>query len=96
MGLSEFNNDEVNNIDVKYKNNIFYNIIKTIFNILRVVVIGLIISAGLILFNKNNFIDWFSYFIFIVSLYIFTKYRVNPILLIVINGIIGIINYKLI
>ena len=45
------------------------------------------------LIDKNNFIDWKSAVIFIISVTLVLKWKVNPILLTVIAAIAGIIIY---
>ena len=60
---------------------------------LKIVVVGLILAAAIMLIDKNNFIDWKSVVIFIVSITLVLKWKVNPILLTVIAAIAGIIIY---
>ena len=60
---------------------------------LKIVVVGLILAAAIMLIDKNNFIDWKSVVIFIVSVTLVLKWKVNPILLTVIAAIAGIIIY---
>ncbi len=60
---------------------------------LRIVVVGLILAATIQLMDKNNFIDWKSYVIFIVAAVTMLKLKVNPILITVITAIVGIIVY---
>lgn len=60
---------------------------------LRIVVVGLILSATLLLMDKSNFIDWKSFVIFIGAAVAMYKWKVNPILLTVLSAIIGIIIY---
>ncbi|WP_374140737.1 chromate transporter, partial [Leptotrichia hongkongensis] len=60
---------------------------------LKIVVVGLILAAAIMLIDKNNFIDWKSVVIFIISVILVLKWKVNPILLTVIAGIAGIIIY---
>ncbi len=60
---------------------------------MRPVMIGLIGAAGLLLMNKENFIDYKSYIIFggvVLGSFIF---KLHPILLIVVAGITGVILY---
>ena len=71
--------------DNKYMDNTFAG--------LKIVVVGLILAAAIMLIDKNNFIDWKSVVIFIVSVTLVLKWKVNPILLTVIAGIAGIIIY---
>ncbi|MCC8062436.1 MAG: chromate transporter [Rikenellaceae bacterium] len=59
---------------------------------LRPVVIGLILSAALMLLTPDNFIDWKSYVIFGLVLVAAIR-KVNPILLIVLAGLAGYLFY---
>ncbi len=59
---------------------------------LRPVVIGLILSAALMLLTPDNFIDWKSYVIFGLVLVAAIR-KVNPILLIVLAGLAGYLLY---
>ena len=60
---------------------------------LKVVVVGLILAAAMLLIDKNNFIDWKSVVIFVVSMALVLKWKMSPILLTVIAAIVGIIIY---
>ena len=60
---------------------------------LKIVVVGLILAAAIMLIDKNNFIDSKSVVIFIISVILVLKWKINPILLTVIAGIAGIIIY---
>ena len=71
--------------DNKYMDNAFAG--------LKIVVVGLILAAAIMLIDKKNFIDWKSAAIFIISVALVLKWKVNPILLTVIAGIAGIIIY---
>ena len=71
--------------DNKYMDNAFAG--------LKIVVVGLILAAAIMLIDKNNFIDWKSAVIFIISVTLVLKWKVNPILLTVIAAIAGIIIY---
>ena len=71
--------------DNKYMDNAFAG--------LKIVVVGLILAAAIMLIDKNNFIDWKSVVIFIVSVALVLKWKINPILLTVITEIAGIIIY---
>ena len=59
-------------------------------SILKPAVIGLIAVAALLLMNENNFINYRSWIIFSV-VFVASLRKVNPILLIVIAGISGVI-----
>lgn len=56
---------------------------------LKMVVVGLIGAAALLLINKENFADYKSYIIFGVAFILTFKYKIDPILLIVLAGIAG-------
>ena len=71
--------------DNKYMDNAFAG--------LKIVVVGLILAAAIMLVDKNNFIDWKSVVVFIVSVTLVLKWKVSPILLTVIVAIAGIIIY---
>ena len=71
--------------DNKYMDNAFAG--------LKIVVVGLILAAAIMLIDKNNFIDWKSAVIFIISVTLVLRWKVNPILLTVIAAIAGIIIY---
>jgi len=67
--------------------------ISNAFTGLRVVVVGLILSATLLLMDKDNFIDFKSIIIFGVTLLLFLKWKVNAIWLTVGAAIVGILIY---
>ena len=71
--------------DNKYMDNAFAG--------LKIVVVGLILAAAIMLIDKNNFIDWKSVVIFFVSMTLVLKWKISPILLTVIAAIAGIIIY---
>ena len=71
--------------DNKYMDNAFAG--------LKIVVVGLILAAAIMLIDKNNFIDWKSVVIFIVSVALVLKWKINPILLTIIAAIAGLIIY---
>lgn len=75
---------------VKFKNNAYF---EAVFTGIRPVVVGLIASAALMLMNKENFIDYKSYIIFIVAFLSIWKFKMNPILMIILAGIAGVILY---
>ena len=54
--------------------------------------IGLILSSALLLFGEGTFIDWKSWVIF-AACFIASVKKVNPILLIVLSAIAGIVLY---
>ena len=75
---------------LKFQNNKY---ISNAFAGLRVVVVGLILSATLLLMDKKNFIDYKSFIIFAVALVLFLKWKVNAIWLTVGAAIAGILIY---
>ena len=75
---------------LKFKDNKY---ISNAFTGLRVVVVGLILSATLLLMDKNNFIDFKSIIIFLVTIVLFLKWKINPIIITIIAAIAGIIIY---
>ncbi|MEG1634638.1 MAG: chromate transporter [Rikenellaceae bacterium] len=59
---------------------------------LRPVIIGLILSAALLLCTKENFIDYKSFMIFAIALAA-VSLKKNPILIIIVCGVIGYLVY---
>ena len=68
-------------------------IIKNAFLGLKPAVIGLILSAALILITPDNFIDYKSFLLCIGAFIASYRYNMNPIWLVVISGILGVILY---
>lgn len=62
-------------------------------SVLKPAIIGLIASAALLLIDDHNFIDYKSWIIFGV-VFIASLKKVDPILLIVLSGIAGVILYR--
>ncbi|MBP1663651.1 MAG: chromate transporter [Bacteroidetes bacterium] len=60
---------------------------------LRPAVIGLIAAAALVLMNTENFIDYKSIIMFAVAFFASFKFKLHPILLIILAGIAGLILY---
>ena len=60
---------------------------------LKTTVLGLIGGAALLLMNKQNFVDYKSYIIFAVAFIATFKFKMDPILMIVLAGIAGYILY---
>jgi chromate transporter len=60
---------------------------------LRPVVVGLIAAAALLLANVENFIDYKSFILFGAIFILSFKFKIHPILLIVLAGIAGLILY---
>ncbi len=74
----------------KFKeSNIFASLMKT----LRPVVIGMIGAAAGILITKDNFIDWTSWALFIGAFIASQVLKMNPILVIILSGVIGYFIY---
>lgn len=59
--------------------------------VLKPVVVGLILSAGLNLLIPENFIDWKSYIIFLIALFLGLIIRMSALTTIILCGGIGII-----
>lgn len=74
---------------VKFKENKY---VEYAFKGIRPTVIGLIAAAALLLINKSIFIDYKSIILFL-GVFIASLKKVDPILLIVIVGILGVILY---
>lgn len=71
------------------ESNIFAALMKT----LRPVVIGMIGAAAGILITKDNFIDWTSWILFVGAFIASQWLKMNPILVIILGGVIGYIIY---
>lgn len=67
--------------------------IEYVFLGLRPAMVGLIGAAGLLLINKENFIDTKSVVIFLVAFVLSFKFKIHPILLILLAGVAGWILY---
>ena len=74
----------------KFKNNKY---VVAAFTGLRPATVGLIAAAALMLMNKENFIDYKSFLIFAAAFILTWKFKVHPILMIVLAGIAGLILY---
>lgn len=75
---------------LKLNNNVY---VQCVMESMKPVILGLIAAAALVLFNHETFIDWRSWAIcggcFIASIL-----KMNPIILIILSGIVGIILYS--
>ena len=71
--------------DSQYVANAFYG--------LRPATVGLIAAAALLLMNSENFIDYKSFLIFGAAFILTWKFKINPILMIILAGIAGIVFY---
>ena len=61
--------------------------------LLRPAVVGLVLAASLVLVNRHSFVDWKSVAIFLVSIILTVRFKVNPIFLLLGAGIIGWLAY---
>ena len=75
----------------KFRNNKY---VEYAFLGLRPVTVGLIAAAALLLMNPENFIDYKSVLIFVVAFFLTWKFKIHPILMIVLAGITGILLYS--
>ena len=73
----------------KVKNNQW---VRAVLLVLKPAIIGLIASAALMLINDANFIDYKSWIIFVV-VFIASRKKINPILLILLSGVSGLLLY---
>lgn len=74
----------------KFKNNKY---VAAAFIGLRPVTVGLIAAAALLLMNHENFIDYKSGLIFLAAFILTWKFKVHPILMILLAGAAGLILY---
>ena len=75
---------------VKFKNNKYVNAAMSGLLPMSVALIG---AAVLLLMNKDNFIDYKSILIFVAAFFLTWKYKVHPILMILLAGVMGFILY---
>ena len=75
---------------VKFKNNKYVNDAMSGLLPMSVALIG---AAALLLMNKDNFIDYKSILIFVAAFFLTWKYKVHPILMILLAGVMGFILY---
>ena len=75
---------------VKFRTNKF---LKVAFAGLRPMTVSLIAAAVLLLINKENFIDYKSLIIFVMSFILLWKYNLHPISMICLAGVAGLILY---
>lgn len=78
----------VSRILLKFKNNPW---VETLFAGLRPAIVGLIASAALLLMNSQNFQNWKSFGIFGLAIVLVKFFKLHPILMIIISGLIGYI-----
>ena len=74
----------------KFKNNKY---VAAAFTGLRPMTVGLIAAAALLLMNNENFIDYKSVLIFLGAFFLTWKYKIHPILMICLSGILGLVLY---
>lgn len=60
---------------------------------LRPTVVGLIAAAALMLINRENFVDYKSVLLFVAAFVLTFKFKIHPILLIVLAGAAGLLLY---
>lgn len=60
---------------------------------LRPTVVGLIAAAALLLLNRENFVDYKSLLLFVAAFILTFKFKMHPILLIVLAGAAGLVLY---
>ncbi len=60
---------------------------------LRPIVVGLVVAAAILLFNKENFLDYSSYFIFVGAFALLMYKKVSPIWIIVLSACLGLLIY---
>lgn len=67
--------------------------VKAVFTALRPAVVGLIAAAALVLCNGENFVDWKSVVLFACAFVAVGKYKMHPMLLILLAGGAGWLLY---
>ncbi len=75
----------------RFKNNKY---VATAFLGLRPATVGLIAAAALLLMNSENFIDYKSFVIFAAAFILTYKFKIHPILMIILAGIAGLVLYS--
>ena len=74
----------------RFRNNKY---VEAAFLVLRPVTVGLIAAAALLLMNQENFIDYKSFLIFGAAFILTLKFKVHPILMILLAGVAGMVIY---
>ncbi|MCC8132221.1 MAG: chromate transporter [Tannerellaceae bacterium] len=74
----------------RFKNNKY---VEAAFMGLRPATVGLIAAAALLLMNRENFIDYKSFLIFGTAFILTWKFKIHPILMILLAGIAGLTLY---
>lgn len=75
----------------RFKNNKY---VTAAFLGLRPATVGLIAAAALLLMNSENFIDYKSFIIFAAAFILTYKFKIHPILMIILAGIAGLVLYS--
>ena len=75
----------------RFKNNKY---VAVAFLGLRPATVGLIAAAALLLMNSENFIDYKSFVIFAAAFILTYKFKIHPILMIILAGIAGLVLYS--
>ena len=60
---------------------------------LRPATVGLIAAAALLLMNSENFIDYKSFLLFGAAFFLTWRYKIHPILMILLAGVAGLFLY---
>ena len=74
----------------RFRNNKY---VEAAFYGLRPVTVGLIAAAALLLMNEENFIDYKSFLIFGAAFFLTWKFKIHPILMILLAGLAGVLLY---
>ena len=74
----------------KFKHNKY---VEAAFVGLRPVTVGLIAAAALLLMNSENFIDYKSFLLFGAAFFLTWRYKIHPILMILLAGVAGLFLY---
>ena len=74
----------------KFKHNKY---VEAAFVGLRPATVGLIAAAALLLMNSENFIDYKSFLLFGAAFFLTWRYKIHPILMIVLAGVAGLLLY---
>ena len=80
----------ISSLFVKFKNNRY---VEAAFLGLRPATVGLIAAAALLLMNHENFIDYKSFLIFAGAFILTWKFKIHPILMILLAGVAGLVLY---
>ena len=74
----------------KFKHNKY---VEAAFVGLRPATVGLIAAAALLLMNSENFIDYKSFLLFGAAFFLTWRYKIHPILMILLAGVAGLVLY---